>query len=424
MSTAPLHVSLDATAVPEQPVGAGRYVIELTRALARRGDVGLTIWCRRSDAPRWERLFEETTPPGALWRAVCPSAPDNRLARLAWEQIALPRLLEGSGAAVHHGPHYTMPRYSPIPVVVTIHDLTFFDHPEWHVRVKVPIFRRAIRRAARRASALVCVSNHTAQRLRARTTVEGRVFVVPHGVDHHLFHAVGIDTDDDAADAAADAAVLESLRVRRPYVLFLGTLEPRKAVPDLVRAFAMVARRHPDLTLVLAGRPGWGSEHVRRAIAASGVADRVLSTGYVADLAVPPLLRRAGVVVYPAEEEGFGLPALEALACGAPLVTTAGTVMAELAGDAAVLVPPRAAQALAEAIDDAIAVGPHAGERRASGLATAARYSWESSAEGHLAAYRWAIDVGEGRLVGDRRPIAGRRPAAGAGDPGETAGDR
>lgn len=374
---APLRVSLDVSAVPAQPVGAGRYTIELAHALARRTDLALTLWCRRSDASRWRPIA-----PGGP-RALVP---DQRVARLSWEQLRLPGLLAASGVAVHHGPHYTMPSRTQTPVVVTIHDLTFFDHPEWHERAKVPVFRHAIRRAAARAAALVCVSDHTAERLRARLDVRGRVFVVPHGVDHDRFRPQAPGVDDEAVLAASD--------IRSPYVLFLGTLEPRKAVPDLVRAFAAVAGGDREVTLVLAGRPGWGADAVRRAIEESKVADRVVSTGYVSDRSVPVLLRRASAVVYPAHEEGFGLPALEALACGAPLVTTAGTAMAELAGEAALLVAPGDIDALTDAMRSTLLGGAEVERRRRLGMEVAAGHSWARSADGHVAAYRWAAGAG------------------------------
>ena len=115
--------------------------------------------------------------------------------------------------------------------------------------------------------------------------------------------------------------------------MFVGTLEPRKDVPTLVRAFAVVAGRHPDALLVLAGGRRMGRDAVDAAVAASGLGARVVRTGYVDDEAVPALLRAATAVVYPSLYEGFGLPALEALACGAPLVTTTGTAMEEVAGE-------------------------------------------------------------------------------------------
>lgn len=378
-----MHVSLDVSAVPAMPAGAGRYVIDLTDALARRDDVELVLWARRGDAQRWREHVSSNDS-----HRVRPVVPVHRPARLAWEQLRLPSLLAAGGADVHHAPHYTMPERAKLPVVVTVHDMTFFDHPEWHERSKVPIFRRAIRRAAALAEALVCVSEHTAAGVRERLSPRGRVFVVPHGVDHARFRP-------DEPRPGADDEALGALGVRSRYVLFLGTLEPRKAVPELIRAFARVAPRHDDLALVLAGQAGWGEQEIDRAIASSEASARIARVGYVTDESVPALLRRAAVVAYPAHEEGFGLPALEALACGAPLVTSAGTTMAELSGGAALTVSPGDVDALAGALEAALSGGADVDERRKHGLEVAAGHTWERSAEGHLAAYRWAQAAAE-----------------------------
>ncbi len=379
MTGASLRLSLDVTAVPADPVGAGRYTVDLVTALAARPDVDLTLWSRTGDVARWEGW---AGPSGSVRAA----APERRPLRLVWEQVRLPGLLRGAGVDVHHGPHYTMPERGRVPAVVTIHDLTFLDHPEWHERSKVPVFRRAIKVAARRATALVCVSDQTAWRFEELCRPLGRVFVVPHGVDHGRFRP-------EEPDAGSDRRLLDGLGVRSPYILFLGTLEPRKAVPELVAAFDRIAGEEAELTLVLAGRPGWGRAEVERAVGVARHRDRVIATGYVPDAAVPALLRGAVVVAYPALEEGFGLPALEALACGAPLVTTAGTVMADLAGSAALLAAPGSVDGLVTALRSALAGSPGADDRRREGLAVAARHSWEASAEGHLAAYRWAAEA-------------------------------
>ena len=378
-----LALSLDVSAVPAEPVGAGRYTIDLARALFARDDVELTLWCRRTDRARWR-----TVATGATVRAT---APDQRPTRLAWEQVVLPRLLASADIDVHHGPHYTMPERARIPRVVTIHDLTFLDHPEWHERSKVAVLRRAIRVAARRADAIVCVSGQTAERLEALCAPTGRVFVVPHGVDHERFRPESPPSEGPGErDASSDEVFLRGLGVSPPYLLFLGTLEPRKAVPDLVAAFDRVARDHGDLALVLAGQPGWGAEAVERAMREARFGARIVRTGYVPDEAVPALLRRAAVVAYPALQEGFGLPALEALACGAPLVTTAGTAMAEVTGGAALLVTPGSVPELADALAEALAGGREAEQRRRIGLEVAAAHTWEASAAQHVSAYRWA----------------------------------
>lgn len=374
-----LRVALDVTAVPPNPAGAGRYTLELAVALARREDVDLVAVSRRHDVARWRHLGG----------TVVPAAPSARPLRLAWEQAVLPAVLRRVRPDVHHGPHYTMPERARLPVAVTIHDCTFFDHPEWHERSKVVLFRRAIAVAARRAAVLVCVSATTARRLEELVRVEAPVVVAPHGVDHARFRP-------EPPDPAADEAAVRRLGIPpgRPFVCFVGTMEPRKNVPGLVQAFDRMAAAHPDALLVLAGMPGWGGDAVARAVAAvERHRDRVVQTGYVPDDAVPALLRAAAVVAYPSLSEGYGLPALEALACGAPLVTTAGTAMAELTGEAAVLVPPGDVGALAEALDGLLAAGRGDGaveERRRQGLAIAAERTWDASAARHVEAYRRA----------------------------------
>ena len=170
--------------------------------------------------------------------------------------------------------------------------------------------------------------------------------VAPHGVDHQRF------TPDEPTEGA-DGALLRSMGIptERSLVAFVGTLEPRKGLTPLVAAFDRVASARPDVVLVLAGQPGWGMSETERALAEARFGDRIIRTGYLPDEAVPALLRQAAVAVYPTLEEGFGLPALEALACGAPLVTTEGTAMAEFAEGAALLVPPGDMPALADAMD-------------------------------------------------------------------------
>jgi glycosyltransferase involved in cell wall biosynthesis len=373
-----LALSLDVSAVPDRLGGAGYYTMALAKGLAARPDVDLALVTRRGDGPRWER---ETRHVGRVVPALAASRPG----RLVSEQLRLPSVLGDLGVVVHHGPHYTMPARAPVPCAVTIHDCTFFDHPEWHQRSKTVFFRRAIRRAARHAAVLVCVSRVTEERLRHWCEVRAPVVVAPHGVDHERF-------SPEEPSPGADEAVLARVGVPtdRPLVVFVGTLEPRKGVPTLVASFDRVAKAHPDAVLVLGGQPGWGLAATERALVASMHGDRIIRTGYLPDAAVPALLRRAAVAAYPALEEGFGLPALEALACGAPLVTTEGTAMAEVAGGAALLVRPGADEELAHALDAALAAG-RADPRADLGRRVAAGFTWEASVDRHVAAYSEAI---------------------------------
>jgi glycosyltransferase involved in cell wall biosynthesis len=371
-----MRVILDVSAVPARPAGAGVYICALASGLAAQADVELHLATRRGDGERWSTLA-----PGA---AIHPVAPDSRARRIAWEQAGARKLAARVAPDVWHGPHYTMPWRLGVPAVVTVHDLTFFDHPEWHERTKVPFFRQMIRTSARHAAAIVCVSEYTAKRLRAVAPPHGPITVAPHGVDHNRFSPDGDEVDD--------LARLATHGVTPPYVAFgPATLEPRKGIPTLLAAFARVAPRHPDLRLALVGGDGWGVSEVRDAIAASGVATHVVRTGYIDHDVVPALYRRAAVVAYPSLEEGFGLPALEALAAGAPLVTTTGSAPEEIVGRAALTVPPGDGDALAAALRTLLEDGSRAAALRRAGPEQARPFTWARSVERHVVTYRELI---------------------------------
>jgi glycosyltransferase involved in cell wall biosynthesis len=377
MKRQPLAVSFDATAFPLDARGAGRYAIDVLAALAGRDDVAMTVLTRRGDRARWADQGPAR---------VIEGAPNPRPLRLAWEQLQLPRAIRVAAVDVHHGPHYTMPVRARLPRVVTVHDMTFFDHPEWHERAKVPFFRRAIQRAARDAAAIIVPSQATADLFLQRFAPAGTLHVVLHGVDQDRFRP------EEPAPGADDGA-LAQVGAREPYVLFgPATIEPRKDVPTLVRAFDAIAGNHPDVTLVLAGGRGWGWDEAAAAISAARHHDRIQALGFVPDSVVPALLRRAAAVAYPSLQEGFGLTALEALACGVPLVTTTGSAMEEVAEGAALLIPPGDAMRLASALDHVLAGNAGGEERRRLGLARAASATWDAAAAGHAAAYRSAVD--------------------------------
>lgn len=370
MSSRP-HVLVDAVAIPRNRAGVGRYLAHLLPALDRRGE-RLTILAQQHDAD-WLRA----ACPGATVVPVGRSL-TRRPVRLAWEQTGLPALARRVQADVLFSPHYTLPLLTGRPVVVTLHDATFFSMPEVHTPVKRRFFRWWIRRAARRAALLVVPSASARDELVARAGAPAdRIRVAPHGVDTAVFHV------PSAAERDAAAARVGAER----WIAFLGTLEPRKNLSSLVRAFASLVADGTagDLVLALAGGRGW-DEELDAVIQGSGVAERIRVTGYLPDEELAGFLGGAEVVAYPSLGEGFGLPVAEALASGSVVLTTPRLSLPEVGGDAAVYSEPDAGS-LAAALRDLLGDDARRAELRRRGPERAATFDWDESARIHAEAF-------------------------------------
>ncbi|GAB3296191.1 glycosyltransferase family 4 protein [Parasphingorhabdus pacifica] len=314
------HVLVDATAVPADRGGVGRYVDSLLAALDQDG-ASVTVVCQPRDTDLFSRIAPRTE--------VLPTAETvtTRTARLTWEQTTLPRLVRRHGIDVLHSPHYTTPLANPAASVVTLHDATFFSDAPLHSPVKAKFFRAWTRTALRRATLCVVPSEATANELVRTVGAERQsMHVMYHGVDPDRFHPPTPEEEDEVRSRL-------SLHTQ-PYIAFLGALEPRKNVPALIRGFAMTCGGRRDApALVLAGQSGWDAE-IDRALEAVPHRTRVIRTGYLPFSLLPGFLGGAQVVAYPSFGEGFGLPVLEAMACGAAVLTSRRLSLPEVGGEA------------------------------------------------------------------------------------------
>lgn len=371
----PPRVLLDATAVPPNRGGVGRYVDGLVSALAP-DEVELSIACQASD----EQVFTALAPGARV--VPGPLSLTRRPARMAWEQTGLPGLARKLGVDVIHSPHYTMPLRPGRPVVVTLHDATFFTNPELHTSGKAGFFRNATRYSVRRAARCITPSRATRDELIRILRVDGGTLdVAPHGVDRSVF----APPTPGAVAAFRSRLGLGDSR----YVAFLGTLEPRKNVPSLIDAFREVATELDErLTLVIAGGQGW-DESISEAVAKAREEVTVITPGYLPIEELPALMGGAAVLAYPALGEGFGLPVLEAMACGAVVLTTRLLSLPEVGGEAVAYTSPDPS-GIAAALHELLNDDGLAERLRTAGLARAEGFTWEASARHHVESYRKA----------------------------------
>ena len=303
--------------------------------------------------------------------------------RIAWEQTALPVLARRLGADVLHAPAFVGPLFAPCPQVITVHDLSFLRYPRMF-RTGNRLYLGAMTGVAcRRAGAVIAVSDFTAQEVVKLLKVpKERVFSVHHGVAPR-FRPL-------PEDSVARFRRAHNLPDR--FILYLGTLEPRKNLIRLVRAFSRL--KDPGLHLVLAGAQGWFYEDVLNEVDRLGISDRVLFPGFVPVADQTFWYNAACAFAYVSVYEGFGMPVVEALACGTPTVTSSTTSLPEAGGAGVLAVPPENEDAIVEALhaivsDESLRCG-----LRERGIAHAAGFSWDATARQTLDVYRSAIDRG------------------------------
>ena len=331
----------------DQPVpgGIGRYVEGLLHHLPEAGVEVAAFSGRRWHYAAWHRLRRPGVPAGA-----------------------------GAGADVVHAPSLAIPPPGRRPLVVTVHDLAFRSHPDCFPPRGRAFHERGLALARSEAAAVVVPSRFTAGELADAGFDPARIHVVPHGIDRPPEPHPGPGPGRDVVPPG-------------PYLLAVGTREPRKGLGLLLAAHAALRATRPELALVVAGPPGWGPPVDL---------DRpgVTAPGRVSEAELDALYRGAAALALPSRTEGFGLPALEAMARGCPVVASAAGALPEVVGGAGLLVPAGDADALAAALARLIDDEDERRRRAEAGRRRAAGFTWAACVEGHLAAYRAARAAG------------------------------
>ena len=356
-----MTVAINTLAMRSPAHGVGRYIGGIVPELLREDAGRYLIYSAPSFVERWRAAGARRV------KAVTPV----RGFRLLWEQTLLPADLRGERAAVFWGPAHAVPLWRTTRQVLTIHDLTWFTLPHLHSRLKAAYFRTMLRATSRRADRIVASSRATANDVEC-------ILKVPHDRIRVVLLA------PDQAFRPASAAAIDAARRRydlpREFILSLGVIEPRKNLRGLVAAVDHWAAKGAALPLLVAGSLdyGWQTRAVTQAIHESRASVRLI--GQIPDAELPAVISAATVLAYVPFAEGFGLPLIEAMSCGTPVVASTADALREVGGDAALFVDPRDVVAMADALEG-LARDPVKREAlRSAGLARSRLFNWRSAA--------------------------------------------
>jgi glycosyltransferase involved in cell wall biosynthesis len=378
-----MHIALDYTSAITEPAGIGRYTRGLARALAHLGLEGETLTFFTSEPLPSDQAAYELAPARVLVRTIG----HRNLTRL-WHRLHVPlpaELLMGAADLIH-GPDFVLPPALFARRVVTIHDLAYMRYPEAAQPGISAYLSREVPRALRAADHIIAVSQATARDLVEQCSVSShRISVIYPGID-------------EAFTASVDESTVEDLRrsyqLAQPFILAVGTIEPRKNYERLIEAFAQATRRQGGPPqLVFAGRRGWLYDGILEAASRAQVAGRVRFLGYVPDNQLPALYRAAAALVMPSLYEGFGIPIVEAMACGTPVICSTAGALPEVADNAALFVDPLDVEGLRDAL---LLVFTDTARRRElieRGLSRSHGFTWAAAAAAHMQVYRWTMEA-------------------------------
>ncbi len=369
-----MKIALNATIADKTRTGIGHYAVNLSKELLRRGtDHKFIVYCQE-EMKEW---FESN---GSGQHEIVSCRFQSRLQRIFWEQTKLWSDLKSRGVELLHSMAFTSPLFRSMKSVVTVHDLAFLKYPKTIPLLKRLYYRPVFKRSLLQAEKIITISETMKEEIIEYFNFpEEKVVAIPLAANEDFRRQIS---------GKVIAGKLQQLNITFPYLLIVGTLEPRKNLPMLLNAFRLL-KETSDLPhrLVVVGKKGWfnlNSPELNSFIEHSGT---VLFTGYVEQDAMPELFAGADLFLFPSLYEGFGLPLLEAFACGTPVVASDIAVFREIAGEAAVFVVPKNPELWNRAIGKLLGDKTRQNRLVSSGLARLENFSWKNTATATLNVY-------------------------------------
>ncbi len=373
-----MHVVLGAFLMSGQPgfrqAGVHHYARELLRALAHRKPDDIRFTTLLSESAVDQLTADERS---ALNARTIAHSIESPLRRLRIEQFILPRMLRELRADLYHGLGFVAPLRSPCPTVISVMDLSYITHPRTHKPINRIYLRVMTKISCLRARRIISISEWTRRDIMQHYGIDGaRIDAIPLAVDHERFMPLS---------AAARAAFRTAHGIGERAVFYLGSIEPRKNLTRLIDAFA---RLPEPAQLFIGGGLAWKYEEMLTFVHSLGINSRVTLLGHIEPQDLPGWYSSCAVFAYPSLYEGFGLPPLEAMACGAAVVTSNTSSLPEVVGDAGLMVEPTHIDALAAALGRVLDDEAYRSELQRRSLHRAAQFTWAHVAERTLDSYR------------------------------------
>lgn len=371
------NILIDATQIPKNPVGAGIYISKLVKELCEEShEFNISILAHKNDFGLFglDNKFNDKF-------LFCKDL--GKGFRIISEQFDYPKIIQKNNISLYHGLHYSMPINKKSKVVTTIHDTTFYQFPQKHILVKRMYFRFFTKYSSNHSDHIIAVSENTKNDLINLFKIEPMKITTTHlGVDHKFqplwfsekFHEVK-----------------EKYDLPEKFILFVGLIEPRKNLTSLIRAYSQLSICDGSITnihLVIAGRWGWESKNLLKLIGDLNLSNQIHFPGYIDQNDMPILFNLASVFVYPSFYEGFGLPVLEAMSCGTPVITSNISSMPEFVGKGGILINPNEIDDIVNAMQKIITNENLKNELRVNAIAQAKKFTWKATAQKTLEVYR------------------------------------
>lgn len=376
-----MNIAIDLTQIPADKTGVGIYALNLIREMLKINNISkkfhFSLFTQDDDNTFLNLVKENNNTTiipvrHTLFRKLLP--------RLFFEQVLLPRKCRKLKADLIFSTHYTIPYFTGIKRVVAFHDTTFYRFPELHQKIKLLYFKALIPLSIKKSSAIISVSLSTKNDLieRFKRLDPNKITVIHHGTD--FFKAEKNEKETFCRK------ILEKYNLKtNEYFLFVGTLEPRKNIKGLLEAFHHLRQTDKAVEekykLVVVGKKGWFYNEIFETTQRLKLETAVIFTGYVEEEEKQALLLNASLFIYPSFYEGFGIPILEAMAGGTPVITSGVSALPEVAGDAAVLIDPHKWEEISTAMKTLLGDRTLYEDLTKKGLAQAKKFSWQSTAK-------------------------------------------